>query len=87
VLLHLRAAAVRAKGAAAERAAMRAAAWTFGEGRRLALAQRLGRIAQRPFLRAGVVRRLPPPLAAWTKSRDLKPIARESFRDWWAGRP
>jgi L-lactate dehydrogenase complex protein LldF len=86
VLLHLRAAAVRAKGGAAERAAMRATAWTFGDSRRLALAQLLGRIAQRPFLRAGVVRRLPPPLAAWTKSRDLKPIARESFRDWWAGR-
>jgi L-lactate dehydrogenase complex protein LldF len=86
VLLHLRAAAVRARGGAAKGAAMRAVAWTFGESRRLALAQRLGRIAQRPFVRAGVVRRLPPPLAAWTKSRDLKPIARESFRDWWAGR-
>ena len=86
VLLHLRAAAVRAKAPKAERAAMRLAGWVFGGRRRLALAQRLGRIAQRPLVRGGRIRRLPPPLAAWTRTRDLEPVARESFRDWWARR-
>jgi L-lactate dehydrogenase complex protein LldF len=76
VLLHLRGEAVRAKPARLERAAMRLAGWTFACARRLALAQRLGRIGQRPLLRAGA-------LSPWTRTRDLKPVARESFRDWW----
>jgi L-lactate dehydrogenase complex protein LldF len=86
VLLHLRGQAVRAKAGAGERGAMRGMAWLFAGPRRFALAQRLGRLAQRPFTRGGRIRRLPPPLAAWTRTRDLKPVARESFRDWWRGR-
>jgi L-lactate dehydrogenase complex protein LldF len=86
VLLHLRGKAVEASGSRSERAGMHAAAWTFGGPRRLALAERLVRLAQRPFVRGGVVRRAPGPLAAWTRSRDLKPVARESFRDWWRRR-
>jgi L-lactate dehydrogenase complex protein LldF len=83
VLLHLRS---KVAHAPAERAAMRTAAWVFGGPRRLAVAERLGRLAQRPFVRRGAIRRGPGPLAAWTRSRDLKPVARESFRDWWARR-
>ena len=83
VLLHLRAEAVRTSGTRRERAAMRAVAWVFGRSRRLALAQRLGRFAQRPLARHGVVRRLPPPLDAWTRTRDLTALPRESFRAWW----
>ena len=75
VLLHLRAKAVEAKGASAERTLMRAVAWVFGSPRRLAAAQRLGRIVP--------IRRLPGPLAKWTRTRDLKPVAAESFRSWW----
>jgi L-lactate dehydrogenase complex protein LldF len=86
VLLHLRGKAVEASASSAERAGMRAAAWTFGGPRRLALAQRLARLAQRPLVRGGMVRRAPGPLAAWTRSRDLKPVARESFREWWRRR-
>ena len=77
VLLHLRGEAVRAKPSRRERAAMRLAAWTFGSARRFALAQRLGRIVQRPLLRVGL-------LSAWTRTRDLKPPPRESFREWWS---
>lgn len=73
VLLHLRAEAVRVKARRSERVAMRAAAWIFGSRRRFELAQRLGRIAQRPIVRAGA-------LHAWTKTRDLKRVPRESFR-------
>jgi L-lactate dehydrogenase complex protein LldF len=83
VLLHLREQAVRASAPAAERAAMGVAAWTFASRTRFALGQRLGRLAQRPFLRRGAIRRLPGPLAAWTRTRDLRPVARQSFLDWW----
>ncbi len=86
VLLHLRAQAVRATAAPGERLVMRAAAWMFGSRSRFALAQRVGRVAQRAVVRRGVIRRLPPPLAAWTRTRDLKPLARESFRAWWRRR-
>jgi L-lactate dehydrogenase complex protein LldF len=84
VLLHLRRLAVRAKASPAERATMRGVAWAFGSRRRFALAERIGRLAQRPFARGGRIRRLPPPLDAWTRTRDLEPLAPESFRDWWA---
>ncbi len=81
VLLHLRAQAVRARASAAERLTMSAVAWLFRGGRRFAFAQRVGRLAQRPLVRGGAIRRLPPPLSAWTRSRDLRPLARETFRD------
>jgi L-lactate dehydrogenase complex protein LldF len=83
VLLHLRARAVEAKAPATERAAMRGIGWIFESARRLAAAQRAGRLAQRPFLRGGTLRRLPPPLSRWTRTRDLKPVPAESFRAWW----
>jgi L-lactate dehydrogenase complex protein LldF len=83
VLLHLRAKVIEAKGRAPERAAMRAAAWVFGSARRLAFAQQLSRLVSRPFAGSGVIRRLPPPLSRWTRTRDLKPPAQESFRSWW----
>jgi L-lactate dehydrogenase complex protein LldF len=86
VLLHLRAQAVRAKDGGGERRALRTVAWLFARPARFALAQRLGRLAQRPFVRSGAIRRLPPPLAAWTRTRDLKPVAAESFRTWWRRR-
>jgi L-lactate dehydrogenase complex protein LldF len=53
----------------AERTIMRAAAWVFRSPRRFALAQRLGRRV--PFPRA------------WTRTRDVKPFPKETFRDWW----
>jgi L-lactate dehydrogenase complex protein LldF len=86
VLLHLRAQAVRAKAAPAERAAMGAVARVFGHARMFAAAQRIARIVQRPLVRGGAIRRLPPPLAAWTRTRDLRPVATESFREWWRRR-
>ena len=33
------------------------------------------------------LRRLPPPLHHWTRHRDFPPLARQSFREWWAKRP
>lgn len=86
LLLHLRAQANRAAGGKGERAAMRLAAGMLGRPRRLALARRLARVLQLPFRRRGTLRRLPPPLAAWTRTRDLPPVPRESFRAWWRRR-
>jgi L-lactate dehydrogenase complex protein LldF len=83
VLLHLRTQAVHTKAAPAERVMMRGLAWLFGSRARFALAQRLGRLAQRALVRNGTIRRLPPPLAPWTNTRDLRPLARETFRMWW----
>jgi L-lactate dehydrogenase complex protein LldF len=83
ILLHLRNEAVRVKAAPGERLAMRSLAWLFDSVPRFTLAQRFGRLAQRLFVRGGVISRLPPPLRAWTRTRDLKPVARETFRMWW----
>jgi len=87
VLVHLRAKAVQAGGDTPERSGMRAVAWAFGKRWRFGLAQRLARFAQRPFRREGAIRHAPPPLSAWTRTRDLPPLADESFSDWWRGRP
>ena len=84
VLLHLRARAVREQAPAPEKATFGAAAWAFGAPRRFAAAQKLGRAAGLPLARGGLVGRLPGPLAGWTQGRDLRPVARETFREWWA---
>jgi L-lactate dehydrogenase complex protein LldF len=86
VLLHLRARAVEAKSSVSERAVMRLLAWIFGGSRRFVAAQRVGRILQRPLARDGAIHRLPPPLAGWTRTRDLRPIAARTFREWWRRR-
>ena len=86
VLLHLRGKAVAAKAPTSERLLMRSVAWVFGGRRRFTFAQRLARLTQRPFLRGGRIRRLPGPLAAWTRNRDLRPVAPQTFRDWWEQR-
>jgi len=86
VLVHLRGRVVaETPQPRLERLVMRTLAWVFGSERRFALAQRLGWLAGRPFVRNGRIRRLPG-LGAWTGTRDLRPVARQSFRDWWASR-
>jgi L-lactate dehydrogenase complex protein LldF len=82
VLLHLRARVAKGRE---ERAVMGAAAWAFTSARRYRAAQRLGRLAQRPFVRGGVARRLPF-LGGWTRTRDLKAMPAETFRAWWRSR-
>jgi L-lactate dehydrogenase complex protein LldF len=83
VLLHLRAQAVGSPG---ERGIMGVVGWIFGSRRRFASAQRLARLAQRPFSRRGWIRRLPPPFSAWTRTRDLKAAPSQTFREWWDAR-
>lgn len=47
------------------------------------LSARAGRWLQRPFVRAGRLRRLPFFLSAWTRTRDLPPVAARTFRERW----
>ena len=49
----------------------------------LRLASRLARVAQAPLVRAGRVRRLPPPLSAWTRYRTFPSISSSPFRARW----
>jgi L-lactate dehydrogenase complex protein LldF len=86
VLVDLRAKAVAVSAKPPERAAFRALSWIFGSPRRFAAAGRLGRVGQWLLVREGRIMQLPPPLSGWTRSRDLRPLAGESFRDWWARR-
>ena len=80
VLLHLRAKVVEQKARSAEGLAMRAAGWLFRGRRRFEAAQRAVRLC------APQAKRLPGPLAAWTKTRDLKAVPKRSFRAWWRRR-
>jgi L-lactate dehydrogenase complex protein LldF len=74
VLLHLRA---RAPKRSDERALMRTLARIFADARRYERAQRLARIG------GGAARLAPGPLRQWTRTRDLPPVAGETFREWW----
>ncbi len=92
VLIHLRGRVVAAKSKSIhafdpEAIAMRAMQWIFLSEARLKMAQRFGRIAQRPFIRAGGwIERLPGVLGGWTRTRDLQPLPQQSFREWFEKR-
>ncbi|HUX44836.1 MAG TPA: lactate utilization protein B [Terracidiphilus sp.] len=66
---------------------MRAASGILASARRFGAAQRLGRIALRPFTRSdGWIHSLPGLGARWTMTRDLRGMPNQSFREWWAQR-
>ncbi len=67
---------------------MRGMQWMFLSETRFRLAQRFGRIAQRPWIRrSGWIERLPSILGGWTRTRDLRPLPQQSFREWFQARP
>jgi L-lactate dehydrogenase complex protein LldF len=78
ILVHLRSRAVAATPPAQspEAAAMAAASYVMRSPRRFRFASRRYRLLRR-------LRRLPPPLSGWTRSRDLPVPPSETFRDWW----
>jgi L-lactate dehydrogenase complex protein LldF len=88
VLLHLRGEAVRSGSHLAhavnpEHVAMQLLARVFATPQRYERAQRLGRLGQVLVTHHGVIDRLPGMLGGWTSLRDLDPLPRQSFRDWW----
>jgi L-lactate dehydrogenase complex protein LldF len=71
-----------------EHVAMRAMARVFADRRLYEAAQKAGRLGQWPLVRNGTISRLPGPLSGWSSARDLAPVPKQSFRDWWrANRP
>jgi L-lactate dehydrogenase complex protein LldF len=83
ILLHLRRRVVEAAPNRREAGAMRLAAWLMASHGRFALAEQFATVTSRALARSGVIRRLPIVLRAWTRSRDLKAPAAQTFRDWW----
>jgi L-lactate dehydrogenase complex protein LldF len=79
---HVEAARQHRKVPSPEAITMAAASWTMAAPSRFAAAQRAGR-SGRLIARDGRLRRLPPPLAAWTRARDAPVPAAETFRQWW----
>ncbi len=91
ILLHLRGRVVREKQdhgglrgkADPESVAMKLLARAFARRERYEQLQRLAVIGQWPFRHEDTISALPPPLAAWTSTRDLPAVPQQSFRDWW----
>jgi L-lactate dehydrogenase complex protein LldF len=82
-LVHLRAKAVETQKHYAERAILTLSAYVLRSPRRLAAAQRAASWGRLVVGRGGRIRRLPPPLSAWTDTRDAPAPPAESFRAWW----
>ena len=79
ILIHLRRKIVeQGDGPWGEGMAMKMAAFGMQEGSRISLGQKLMRIGHKPFETVM--------MAAWTETRDLPEIPKESFREWWASR-
>jgi L-lactate dehydrogenase complex protein LldF len=68
----------------AERVVFGALGWMLQRPALYRTAVRLGRLAQRPFMRRGMIRWLPLFFGAWTRTRDLPPVARRTFQERWA---
>ena len=94
VLVHVRGMAVRHKQDREglrgrldpESMAMRLLARVFAGRARYEQAQRLARVGQWPLARRGYIEHLPGPFAGWTTMRDLFPVPKQTFREWWRTR-
>jgi L-lactate dehydrogenase complex protein LldF len=88
LLVHLRARHVEERSAAhrlasPEAAAMAAASWVMSSAGRFAAAERASRVGRLLGRRRNRIRALPPPMSAWTSSRDAPIPPPETFREWW----
>lgn len=94
VLVHMRGRVVRHKQATQgitspdyyESLVMKMLAYAFADQHRYEAAQKLAHVGQWPFVHNATITSLPGPLAGWTAMRDLRPIPRQTFRDWWRSR-
>ena len=67
----------------AEAITMAAMSWVMAGPGRFAAAQRAGGVGRVLGGRSGRIRRLPPPLSGWTRTRDAPAPAATTFRQWW----
>jgi L-lactate dehydrogenase complex protein LldF len=88
ILIHLRQKVVEEGNSAlnTEAVAMRFLADVFTHPRRYEAMQRWGRMGQRFITHNGAIDRLPGLLGGWTAARDVLPIPKQTFREWWATR-
>jgi L-lactate dehydrogenase complex protein LldF len=88
LLVRLRAQHVDAQRArsvpSAEALSMAAASWLMSTPGRFAAAEKASRLGRLLGRSAGRISTLPPPLSAWTASRDAPRPPTETFREWWA---
>jgi L-lactate dehydrogenase complex protein LldF len=84
VLVELRARAAENPNHRIERTVFHLSAYVLSSPRRLAAAQRAASVGRHFIGRSGRIRRLPPPLSAWTDTRDAPAPPPESFRAWWS---
>ena len=47
------------------------------------MANRVGNLLQRPLLRRGRIKKLPPPFSGWTKYRNFPALSQKPFRAFW----
>lgn len=67
-----------------EKRLLQAWSWIIRNRRWYDTALKLAAAGQKFFTQKdGVIRRLPPPMHGWTKGRDLRPLAKESFVQSW----
>ena len=84
LLVHERERVVAAHRPGAEKAILTLLARVFRSRAGYERSQRLARFLQRPLVRDGWIRRFPPgPLRAWGRSRDLRAVPAQTFREWW----
>ena len=92
VLIHLRGRVVRedqetlSGKLAVENLAMQGAATLFRNPGLYEIAQHAGQTMQAVFTHDGQLANLPGLAGEWTKFRDLRPLPKQSFRDWWKKR-
>jgi L-lactate dehydrogenase complex protein LldF len=87
ILVHMRARHVEERSRravpSAEAVTMAAAAWVMASPGRFRAAERVLRLGRLLGRRRDRIGALPPPLSAWTASRDLPRPPRQTFRQWW----
>jgi L-lactate dehydrogenase complex protein LldF len=66
-----------------ERVVFKAFAWLLRRPTLYRLGGPLGRLLQRPFVRAGRIGTLPLFFGHWTRTRDLPPVAAQTFQERW----
>ncbi|MFH5833684.1 LutB/LldF family L-lactate oxidation iron-sulfur protein [Halalkalibaculum sp. DA384] len=69
-----------------EHIGMKLMARAFKKRSRYERAQKIARVGQGFFERDGTISKLPGQLSGWTAMRDLKPIPKQTFREWWKER-